>query len=258
MTPQLQTYRRIQVNFESADAANMFIESIQQVCPCKANLLPHSMRPPGGNAAYSLRSKGIPQIAQPPKTASTMLEKPRTSKFGAHILNPIEPSTSSLPPRPAETYTLVSQEPADDQLTAVRAVGDIPPAKTVTELNTSSRSSEQALSDHLPNTVSSSANLSFRASSPSVSGYPQSSQVAPKEQPIPASAAATASVASTPVTVPNGEALLSALREIPALYDLPRDELEYLVAQVIREDGFVRMVSYSSLVALLLSQFSFR
>ena len=42
---------------------------------------------------------------------------------------------------------------------------------------------------------------------------------------------------------PRTDAFLESLREVPPLYDLPRAELESLVAQVVREEGFLQLVS---------------
>jgi hypothetical protein len=45
---------------------------------------------------------------------------------------------------------------------------------------------------------------------------------------------------------PEGESIgpdfLESLKKIPALYDLSRSQLEELVAQVVREDGFAKLV----------------
>jgi hypothetical protein len=46
------------------------------------------------------------------------------------------------------------------------------------------------------------------------------------------------SFSSSPV-----DAMLSSLREATGLYDLPDDVLEHLVARIVREDGFIRLVS---------------
>lgn len=43
--------------------------------------------------------------------------------------------------------------------------------------------------------------------------------------------------------LPDREAFLDSLRDTPALYDLSRSELEKLVCEVIREPGFLKLVS---------------
>jgi hypothetical protein len=64
--------------------------------------------------------------------------------------------------------------------------------------------------------------------------------------PLPSSITRSREQESQPSDVPRAQ-LLSSLRATPALYNLSHAELESVVAQVIREEGFAQLVSVSKL-----------
>ncbi|KAH8107798.1 hypothetical protein BXZ70DRAFT_912663 [Cristinia sonorae] len=265
-------YRRIQMNFESNDSAQSFIDAIQQVCPCKANPNPNApaksstvrplaqSRPSIINAGASTQLSVAPHSTEDIQTlrrATTLLHyQPHTPKFGQHIFNPTPPAPSVPPVLSRQTSTFLSpSDPAANSAAATsNPVSDCHASFVVPEtyrISTHSRTTA-------PSSDPSSDSTLVAASAPPSSAPPRpvvyptatlskeaSTSQAPTSTsnslPIPTEPAASAPVlTSNSANGPN--ALLAALRETPALYDLPRDELEYLVAQVIREDGFVKLL----------------
>lgn len=77
------------------------------------------------------------------------------------------------------------------------------------------------------------------------SSYPQASP--PTKDPL-----NSAPIEPTSELKDDSPELLNTLRNIPTLYELPAKDLEILVAQVVREDGFVELVSHHISPASLL------
>ena len=73
-----------------------------------------------------------------------------------------------------------------------------------------------------------------------------SSMLPPPPPCPPADPPVASAMPSTPVSDSqmSKEAFLASLRETPTLYDLSQAELEQLVGEVIREEGFVKLVSF--------------
>ncbi|TCD65020.1 hypothetical protein EIP91_003341 [Steccherinum ochraceum] len=258
------SYRRIQVNFESAQAVKGFIEAIQQVCPCKANTSAAAatsgppartttMRPlpskpsvsqlpssatmstpptssPDDSRAFPQSQATFPPVARAPSITTT---RPHTPKFGAHIFNPTEAAAhAALGTRSESTGSSQSRHPPP-------SFGGFGPRSSPARREPSS---DAAYSD--VSTLPSSSLRSFATASEM--GTPALVQPQPQPQPqFQSQAAATAPITSNSPTIlaSDGDpSLISALRQTPSLYDLPKAELEYLIADVIREDGFVKLM----------------
>lgn len=202
------------------------------MCPCKANpttgpARSATIKPPAKPpAAPRTKSTMKPPAPRPAAIAQPPAERQHTPKFGQHIFNPSEPSLSGHlvssqqhpPSSPANPGTLDS---------VVHPTSFAPPL-SMPPTASASRSA-------YPSDIPSSDLATLPSSDPPAELSTPPSSEAPTARPVQREAA-IAPTSDTPAS------LLSTLREVPALYNLPRAELEDLVAHVLREDGFVKLV----------------
>jgi hypothetical protein len=245
------------MTFMSPTAASQFIDSICSVCPCKANPPP----PPSRNIAPSL---ALAQSFVPDgRTMQNIAVQNRDSSatYAAAPRTLVIPPTSRNPPPSAPDYTL-SSSPMHPPIISHSALNidssSRPPSSPVVilpsnsavpqsfQLNTNSAPAPPTLPPSVAGKPthaihsSSSNNSSLPESSPPTSSLNSISNNANLMPPprLP-SAALSASVHPT-------DLFMASLREIPILYDLPRRELENLVAEVVREEGFPKLVRFST------------
>lgn len=258
----LKTYRRFQITFGSNESAAQFIDAIRNVCPCKLNNPPA----PGQNTTINpsntqrkfadnptLQSSDIAQSTSKPNIS---LQKPtlRPSAMQNTSILPIERSSSPGPssssdfaisslqtPRvttplnfssspclpssqllnypPNEHNTILAQttlKPTENNLTK----NEVAPVQQATSRPRFSDNSSLPDSP-LPSTDISSSNL--------IPPLPSSAPLAADSAPI----------------HPTNHDFLSKLSENTQLYKLSRPDLENLVSEVVREDGFIKLVSFS-------------
>ncbi|KAL0572210.1 hypothetical protein V5O48_009744, partial [Marasmius crinis-equi] len=258
------TYRRFQVTFASSSAVTQFIQSIETICPCKANnsnpltvpasaAIPGTVSAPAPPAQTQLQSsfaKSTPMKApsgsseMPPpdipapnlSRAQTMLPSNSPYFVGTHA-HARPPTSSGLPSFPPQTtHSLVGTNPSLQHsyqsmlpITESRVAPNTRalPEQVSLPLSASTLQVETVLASQWSSLPPS--------SNPSSSDAPSSSQTLP-----PTTQSHTRSISTST------DPLMASLREATKLYDLPAGKLEALVAEVIREEGFVDLASIES------------
>lgn len=235
-----QVYRRFQITFITATNAAQFIDAVRPVCPCKLNPQPSlGIRTPTVTATgpahdFLRHSTVVPSVAQyRPSTNETLLRPASTA-----LPSDIPSSDSSLPtftPSTPARFTPVALSSSSAK-TTVRIANDstvfTPPEAPQISISKTS----QAPSCSISSAKGSLPDSSLPSSSNSLNTMPP--------PPLPSSVTRLREPNSRPSEVPRTQLLLS-LHDTPALYDLSQAELESMVAQVIREEGFVQLVSFS-------------
>jgi hypothetical protein len=220
------------MDFATTEAASQFIKLVSVVCPCTAtDRVPRANRGPPQptlTSAPSSRPRRTPKKAQKPapsrpnKLAGTQARPRSVISAGSDDSHTL-PSGSSDP--------LPEAFPAQINLAPPLTSGQTfsssfiqPPTPSQNDI-----SSQPAIPRLFP------PSQTFFPSTP----IPSSSQMLPPTAPI-TPQPALRSGTQPPNIQP--DAFLESLMQSPALYDLSKPQLEVLVAQVIREEGFIKLV----------------
>lgn len=265
-----QTYRRFQMNFKNAADAISFVDAIRPVCPCKANPtaapagLPAramTMAPPRTSGSSSGASGSMQPPAQPgPKPAlrpamSMQLSRPPTFPGRRQIVSEdIGTLTrADAQPAPIDSCAMVVDsvvlQPTDDLARPTAAYDSVtrvselsgPAQLPSPESSPPSVSVERVMQAQPPPLVAS-ASATHDHVAPTCSANPPPLRAQPSLPPC-------TNIAQPTQIKDSREALLTSLREAPPLYELSRVELESLVAEVVREDGFLTLVSLTAIGA---------
>jgi len=200
-------YRRFQITFMSATAASQFIDAIRNVCPCKAN-------PTSG-------------------PARNMTMNPAVTRSQIDTAGIIHSSLTSSRPTTSSSATL-SFLPSNE--TVYPNMGpDIQGPVNFTPRDEVGKANSQTVAIALPESSPPSSSLNNS----------QGMMLPPPPPPIAAQIlqpTATPSVTSLRSSASSEDSFIASLRETPALYHLPRAELEKLVGLVVREDGFAKLL----------------
>ncbi|KIK83307.1 hypothetical protein PAXRUDRAFT_704291 [Paxillus rubicundulus Ve08.2h10] len=244
------TYRRFQITFSNALSASQFIDAVRPVCPCKANPLPNQInRHPTMLSGVLTRAATTAPGPLPQHTALQPANAPPSTP--AHLQRQ---STMMVPPRNPTFTPPVSSE---------HMVGSSPlpsiAASSVVETSLSSDDVAFVTCSETSHTTdapvgSRSAVGPSNSTQPAPSSLPDSSQPSSSNHssamppPAPRSVArATDGQTQAPSrridTGVDQSRLLTSLSELPSLYDLSRTDLEGLISQVVREDGFANLVT---------------
>jgi hypothetical protein len=224
------------MDFATTEAASQFIKLVSTVCPCTTtDRVPRANRgrpqasltsAPSSRPRPTLKETKKSMVTQPKKAADVQM---RRTDLGSNISANSDdsctlPSGSSDPlreapfpvhNRPTSLVTFDQTFPSPFRL---------PPSPSQNDI------SQPAISRFLPP-----SSQLFLPSTP----IPSSSQMLPPTAPITPHSALQPGI-QPPNTQPN--VFLESLMRSPTLYDLSRPQLEAVVAQVIREDGFVKLV----------------
>ncbi|KAK0225866.1 hypothetical protein IW262DRAFT_1457121 [Armillaria fumosa] len=213
------TYRRFQITFTSAASVSQFINAIRTVCPCKANSAPAR-----GPVESSLQSSSTLRPALPPSSLA-LSQAPYLHQY------PSAPAFSN----PDLTFTASqaktsSQEVQSSQDTPLHVLSSSPVFPSL-----------------LPPIVFNSA------SSPLPTNISPAPKPAGSQSPLNNATHLSTVPTSVPIMEPARsqsasslvikDAVLLSLRETTGLYDLPRSDLERLVRDIVREDGFSHLLS---------------
>ncbi|KAH7916544.1 hypothetical protein BJ138DRAFT_1052384 [Hygrophoropsis aurantiaca] len=246
-------YRRFQITFKSPFSAEQFIDAIRNVCPCKANPPPQivnrqpTMPPPNHlmrneshlsahrNSRFPLPPTQIRSIIPPDVVANA----PSDFRISSSVTStPSRPSLldSSSPPRApfARTSSPIgcqhtdSDAPANGPTNTPKTRIQQKPSQKPKHLN-SCDSGKSSLPD------SSQVSSSNRSDSSMMPPPPPP----PSNVPLPAVSLAAPARSQTQDTQSQ---VIASLRETPSLYNLSRTELEALVSQVVREEGFPKLL----------------
>ncbi|KAH6914344.1 hypothetical protein BKA70DRAFT_1143189, partial [Coprinopsis sp. MPI-PUGE-AT-0042] len=253
---QTQAYRRFQISFRSLADTTNFVNAIKTACPCK--LLPGPPNAP--NTAGT--STNAPR--QPSRTVSPMLNRaPSMLPNAFDTPNPgraLPRSATMAPPSQLPRYNSAAIDmnfdggfaaaDAPDPAFALMANPPVsamgPPSFIPTLKKPAARSMER---------TSSAFPLSQDLAFPDVhtyhqhssQGFPSSSQLPPSSSPPPSSAGQSQqpelqnSRSQTPSNQA-GAALMASLRDATALYGMSTETLEQAIGEIVREDGFVRLM----------------
>ncbi|KAG2150975.1 hypothetical protein DEU56DRAFT_728399 [Suillus clintonianus] len=209
-------YRRFQITFTTATSAAQFIDAIQPVCPCRINPQPPlvtrtlTIAAAGPSDDLSRRGTILPSVSQ------------------------ARPSTSGTPLRPAPTV-LLSENPSSESNLPTFAPST-PVRFTPVALSSSSAKTTSVTAPSHDSSLPDS-------SQPSSSARSSSNTMPPP--PLPSSVTRSLQSESRPSEGRNSTQaqLVASLHDIPALHKLPHAELESIVAQVIREEGFAQLLA---------------
>ena len=237
----VQVYRRFQMTFLSSPAALEFIDAIRTICPCKANPAPapapKPMNPPSSLPdpldlhpnSFTVRSAPIASASQP------LFSSSQTS-----LVTPFPPTVFTSSPLNIESN--ISMAPFSSlPLSSLPASGfDI--------------------SGISPNPITNKKNgvpVHLQTAS-AIANYPSGSSL-PNSSPPTSSSRSINDNNMTVNVIPGrntASALLDALSETTVLYDLPQSELEQLVGEVVREEGFTKLVCHLLLQSRIVTKTS--
>ncbi|KAK0212893.1 hypothetical protein DFS33DRAFT_79172 [Desarmillaria ectypa] len=217
------TYRRFQITFASAASVSQLINAIRTVCPCKAN--PAPAHAPVESSLAPLQSSGTLRPALPPSSvalsqAPYLYQYPIVPAFN----NPDFTFAASQTEIPRQEVPQSSQDIPSHVLSSSPSFPLLLPPIVL-----------NAASSPLPTTTSPAPKL---AESQSYLNSAAHTSI------VPTSASITEPAASHPTSSSAiKDAVLSSLCETTQLYDLPPSDLEHLVSDIIREDGFSHLLT---------------
>ena len=220
------------MDFATAEAASRFIKLVSIVCPCTAtNRVSRANRGPPQPALTSVpSSKPRPTPKETRKPAPSRPKKvPVTQGRPVSVVSAGSDDSHTLPSGSSDPLPEVF--PAHNGLVPQLTTSQTFPSSFVPPTTPSQNdvSSQPAISRLFP------PSQSFLPSTP----IPSSSQMLPPTAPI------TPQSAIQPGTQPPNvqpDPFLESLMQLPPLYDLSKPQLEAVVAQVIREEGFIKLV----------------
>ncbi|KZT10671.1 uncharacterized protein LAESUDRAFT_692923 [Laetiporus sulphureus 93-53] len=220
------SYRRFQVTFQAASEASAFIDSIKYICPCKANPVPAPARLMARTATTTQAGSAIR-----PQPASGLLTLPAPSTTPSSMR--IQPPATQVETfnKPGLMSANVSEYPHPQFLPSATALPLDHPTSDPTY-------STARLAAAPSSAVAPAINVVLDRNSP-MAPPSLSSNVMPPSTPVTDSQAATATNVQQHGL---SQDLVTALQETAPLYDLPRADLEALVARVVCEDGFAQLL----------------
>ncbi|KAK7047606.1 hypothetical protein VNI00_006374 [Paramarasmius palmivorus] len=223
-------YRRFQVTFASSSAVTQFIQSIETVCPCKANNNPAPPQPQPQRMLLNTMT--------PSRRTTTMMPPPMTPSQRMYASSDVPMSSSPFATHPHQpshgqhnTFVAPTSEAAQYNTFPVPAFPDTAQPQPQSQCPLSQVQGSFVVPS-LPENVS-------RERTPS-----QTTACAPV-LPIPSSSLPSSSLpesSSNSTSQCSTDPILASLRDATKLYDLPPSKLEAVVAQVIREEGFVQLM----------------
>ncbi|KAI9569650.1 hypothetical protein HD554DRAFT_2204408 [Boletus coccyginus] len=226
------TYRRFQITFKDALDASQCIDAIKSVCPCKANPQLTRINRHSTMLSASLTRTATTVSGPAPVLSARMTE--RQSITSATIDPRLAPSTmlgrpfehQGISTVPSSVATSLSSD--DSAFVTCSETSH----RADTQVDRCRKEGPSRSRDSLPN-----------------SSQPSSSEQSIAMPPPPVPRHATHSADAT-IQGPSGvgntgderSQLLASLSKHPSLYELSRTDLETLVSQVIREEGFLHLL----------------
>lgn len=234
-----QTYRRFQITFKDTLDASQCIDTIKSVCPCKANPHPTHINRHATMLPASL-TRAATTVSRPAPVRPAGLSE-RESTASASIDSRRVPSTM--------LGYLVENQPFSIAPSSVATNLSSDDSAFVTCSETSHRTDTQV--DHWKDGLAKSCSRDLAQSPLPNSSQPSSSDhsITMPPPPVPRRVpprSADAMALEPPRTANTGDErsqLLTSLSNHPSLYELSRTDLETLVSRVIREEGFLHLVT---------------
>ncbi|KAF7337949.1 hypothetical protein MVEN_02018300 [Mycena venus] len=211
-----QVYRRFQVSFTTSALALQLVNAIQDVCPCKIN--EPNVKDRKKTAAVPVVASRVPVERQDTVMVPNVLASRHVGPMDATLF--FSRCAKALP------FFPLRQDPPPYQPSYDHPMPNAPQAA----------STHPGLAQHLSKPPPSSLS-SLPDSSPPSSTADSTMMPPPPPPPL--------QVSMNDVGA-DGLALTAALREATGLYDLSYAALERLVGDVVREDGFVRLLENMS------------
>lgn len=217
------------MDFAATEAASQFIELVSIVCPCtvtdrapRANRGPPQATLTNSQPRLTPKKPQKPAPSRPKKAAGTQARPPSAISVGSDDSHTLTSGSSDPLPEAFPVHSNLAS-----QLAAGQA---FPPSFAVPLTPSQNDISSQPAIPRLFH-----PSQTFLPSTP----IPSSSQMLPPTAPITPQSALQSS--TRPQNV-QPDVFLESLMESPTLYDLSKSQLEVVVAQVIREEGFVKLV----------------
>ena len=259
VVPLHKIFRRFQITFPSTAAASQFIGAIRYVCPCKVNPTPVPTRletyqqTPGNqtqctNVPIPYQLPALPNLAaysQVPRAQTMLPVTSVPSASGSSILlasKRVDPlpvpflgTTVDTPSRPTTSSSVLPPASTGNSNTAWDT--NTPPAiESPTRAQPAAAlNSEPLLPASLP------ASLSDPC--PRLSDGDDCDPTLVQPCTTSQSMNTDSQAQYMPAQEISHDTIIASLRESTKLYDLSRVELEKLVGQVVREEGFLKLVS---------------
>lgn len=241
-------YRRFQITFTTATNAAQFIDAVQPVCPCRLNPQPQPLvaRTPtvattGHLDDISRRGTMFPVVSQArPSMDGTPLRPPPTASLSE---NPsFESNLLAFAPSTPVRFTPVAPSSSSIKTTSVAAPSH--DSTFVTPPETPRITIPKSSQCQAPSGSISSTKGSLPDSSQPSSSTRSSSNTMPPP-PLPSSVTRSVQSESRPLEGCNSTRaqFVASLHDTPALHELSHTELESIVAQVIREEGFSQLLA---------------
>lgn len=220
-------YRRFQVTFGSILEASQFIDTIKPICPCKPNTQPNQIT----RNSTMLAGAGLGRTS----TVSDAMPSER----------PVPPNEPVF--KPATNYRSMAGTQTSPTRTGWRSSGISSATLSSEDTGFGISSKAHYLPDNQRKELGalSSSNPSLASSSQPYSSNHNSNMVPPlfvppnlprsTEMPVPSPAATESIELERPDLFPS-------LGTHPSLYGLSQPDLEHLISQVVREEGFVRLL----------------
>ncbi|KAG2757996.1 hypothetical protein P692DRAFT_206544 [Suillus brevipes Sb2] len=240
-------YRRFQITFTTATSAAQFIDAIRPVCPCRLNPQPQplvtrtTVATTGPLDDISRRGIILPAVSQPqPSVGGTPLRPTPTI-----LLSDNPSSESNLPafaPSTPIRFAPVALSSSSTKTTSMAAPSHdstfVAPPETP-RITIPKSSQCQAPSGSINSTKGSLPD----SSQPSSSIRSNSNTMPPP--PLPSTVTRSLQSESRPVEGRDSTRaqFVASLHDTPALHKLSHPELESIVAQVIREEGFAQLLA---------------
>ncbi|KAG7446330.1 uncharacterized protein BT62DRAFT_931784, partial [Guyanagaster necrorhizus] len=216
------TYRRFQITFSSVASVSQFINAIRTVCPCKANVAPAPGPVESSLAPLQPRSTLRPALFP---SAVALSQAPYLHQYPVATHMPALNSTDLSFAAASQTEVPRLEGPQSSQ--------DIPLHVL---------SSSPVFTSLLPPIVLNDSVSSLPTSTPPAPKPTESQPALTTHTPIiPVSASVTESKPTSSSAI--RDAVISSLRETTELYNLSRSDLERLVGDIVREDGFSHLLT---------------
>ncbi|KAJ7217124.1 hypothetical protein GGX14DRAFT_440429 [Mycena pura] len=231
-------YRRFQVSFSTSAATLQLVDAIRNVCPCKTT----EPSPQERRRAAAVPVPSVPRV-QPAAPDNVFFTQPMEQPIPRPNPTALVSQLQRMPTMQTLDYAMLAPGSSQALLPSSELDPPFVHYSSPRSIDTLSGPSVYApsSSDPQPNfpKPSSFPTLPVTSSPPKLASFPESSP--------PASTADSTLMPpppppSNPSAKADSQSLVSALRDATELYDLPHSALARLVGDVVREDGFVRLL----------------
>ncbi|KAF9050014.1 hypothetical protein BJ165DRAFT_976023 [Panaeolus papilionaceus] len=231
--PASPIFRRFQLSFQSSVEASAFIDSIRPICPCKMNAVGAAQPNPGLRSMMTMNPPpNRAPTSIPPAARGDLSALKRTSTVNSSAIWTGSNMTSAQ--HPVVPSLSISSSPLRQQ----SLVSPVVPLNSCS----SNTYNPPPLANHsfpipnVPHMYPAAIQSSNMSLTDPVVLPPSSLPIASPQDPESRQPTVTTMCPTTKTPI------VAALSECSSVYDLPPSALEQIVAEVIREDGFLELV----------------